>query len=577
MNVTPPKWARALLEWSLPRDAHDDIVGDLDEEWRGRRVWYWAHAVAIAARFILERRREPGVGLPPGRADRWGAELRFAARMFARHPSRTLVAVGTLALGIGLTTTAFSIVYGSLYRGLPVEDSERLVHFERENLEQGRNLAVTPHDYDFWRSEQRSFEGLGAYVEAALTLMGEDGVPERARGLRISANAFSLLRTRAALGRVFTEEEDRSGGPPVMAPTRAPCGRAGRSWRGARRRSGGRRGSRSGGGRRANYGAGTRRRGGASRAPSAGFRSTRAAESASRALRAKVSWTSQTQAAQWIPAKSTVALAVSPPRGAGRDVRLEGVEPGPARAIGARVALAVGARPPARGRSSVRGRRRGGDRRPPRSHGSRTPSRAPAGPRARSGGSQRRSSRSLRDVAGGGPRLGGCRTPETPRARPPRGGPRRAVSSRRAIRAASGRRRGSRPARGRSRPRSRARRARPWPVGRIRPRARASRRGRRRAGARSRGPRAWGSGARRGGRARRARARAGGHGPARPAREAAPRARRRGAPKSGRPAGEPRSRPRPARRRGRGRRGAPPDRRRGQPGRTRPESAPAAA
>jgi len=136
--------------------------------------------------------------------------------MVVRQPAWALLSVLTLGIGIGLTATAFSIVYGSLYRGLPVEDSEALVHFERRNPSEDRDLPVTPHDFVAWRDQQRTFEDLGAYVEAVLTLRGEDGVPERAEGLRISANAFDLLRAKAALGRVFTAEEDQTGQPPVI-------------------------------------------------------------------------------------------------------------------------------------------------------------------------------------------------------------------------------------------------------------------------------------------------------------------------------------------------------------------------
>ncbi len=136
--------------------------------------------------------------------------------MLVRQPAWTLMSVLTLGTGIGLAATAFSIVYGSLYRGLPVEDSHALVHFERHNVSQGRELPVTPHDFEEWREHQRSFEDLAAYVEAVLTLTGDDGLPERTDGLRISANAFDILRTRAALGRVFTADEDRTGQPPVV-------------------------------------------------------------------------------------------------------------------------------------------------------------------------------------------------------------------------------------------------------------------------------------------------------------------------------------------------------------------------
>ncbi|MFT5433103.1 MAG: putative ABC transport system permease protein, partial [Myxococcota bacterium] len=79
-----------------------------------------------------------------------------------------------------------------------------------------RDLAVTPTDFVFWRENQRSFEGLGAFVETAISL-AEPGQPaERRLGIRVDRASFDLLRARPALGRLFTQAEDETGAAPVI-------------------------------------------------------------------------------------------------------------------------------------------------------------------------------------------------------------------------------------------------------------------------------------------------------------------------------------------------------------------------
>src|SRR5687768_11583168 len=93
-------------------------------------------------------------------------DIRFGIRMLAKTPGHTLAAVVALALGIGLSTAMFSIVYGALLRGLPFEDSEAILHLENNNpsLEQ-ESLEVFPHDFLDWRQRQKSFEGIAGYYE----------------------------------------------------------------------------------------------------------------------------------------------------------------------------------------------------------------------------------------------------------------------------------------------------------------------------------------------------------------------------------------------------------------------------
>src|SRR5687768_14992427 len=91
-------------------------------------------------------------------------DARFGIRRLARTPGQTLAAVAALALGIGLSTAVFSMVYGIVVRGLPFEEPEQLLHLESDNPSQDQpSLGVYLQDFLEWRRRQTSFEGLAAF------------------------------------------------------------------------------------------------------------------------------------------------------------------------------------------------------------------------------------------------------------------------------------------------------------------------------------------------------------------------------------------------------------------------------
>jgi len=142
--------------------------------------------------------------------------IRYGGRMLAKAPGHTAAAAIALSLGIGLTTAAFSIVYGALWRGLPYPQAERLVDVSSQNL--SRDLlyqGIDPHDYLDWCVRQRSFEGLAGYDGGTVTVSGGDR-PERLQGASLTANALDLLRAKPLLGRGFQPGEDRPGAAPVV-------------------------------------------------------------------------------------------------------------------------------------------------------------------------------------------------------------------------------------------------------------------------------------------------------------------------------------------------------------------------
>ena len=142
--------------------------------------------------------------------------IRHGVRMLVRRPGLSAAAVIALALGIGLTTTMFSIVYLAV-RGLPFEKSEDLVALFRNRPAQGAEfMGVTIHDFQDWREQQTSFEDIAAYYAETVNLGGTEGRPIRYLGAFVSANLFDLLRVQPILGRTFRPEEDHPSTPPVM-------------------------------------------------------------------------------------------------------------------------------------------------------------------------------------------------------------------------------------------------------------------------------------------------------------------------------------------------------------------------
>ena len=125
--------------------------------------------------------------------------LRYGARMLVRRPGLNATAIIALALGIGLTTTMFSIVYVAVIRGLPFEDSDELAALFRNRPAQGAEfMSVSIHDFQDWRAQQTSFEGLAAYYAETVNVGGihfREGRRERLRYVYLSdAEAAALAR-----------------------------------------------------------------------------------------------------------------------------------------------------------------------------------------------------------------------------------------------------------------------------------------------------------------------------------------------------------------------------------------------
>jgi putative ABC transport system permease protein len=136
-------------------------------------------------------------------------DLRYGWRMLLKRPGFTLVAVITLALGIGANTTIFSFVNGILLRSLPYPQPERLVILDETALKRGvTSMGVSYPNFLDWREQNRVFEDVAAYDTSSLALTG-GGEPEQLQGAVVSHGLLEILRVSPLLGRTFTEAEDR--------------------------------------------------------------------------------------------------------------------------------------------------------------------------------------------------------------------------------------------------------------------------------------------------------------------------------------------------------------------------------
>ncbi|HJQ32700.1 MAG TPA: ABC transporter permease [Pyrinomonadaceae bacterium] len=144
-------------------------------------------------------------------------DVRFGARSLRKGRGFTLVAVVSLAVGIGANTTIFSLVNAALLRPLPaVREESRLADVNRTRPDGDTFAQLSYPDYEFFRDNARTFEGLAAYTFMPMHV-GAGGEAVRADGLLVSGNYFDVLGVRAERGRFFVADEDRAGGASSVA------------------------------------------------------------------------------------------------------------------------------------------------------------------------------------------------------------------------------------------------------------------------------------------------------------------------------------------------------------------------
>src|SRR6185503_1751201 len=136
-------------------------------------------------------------------------DLRYGGRMLTKNPGVSLIAVLTLALGIGANTAIFSVVSAVLLNPLPYKDPDRLVSLWENVPEHGRWRAA-PANFLDWKKQNTVFTDVAAYGGATATLTG-DGDPEQLAGTGVSPGYFEVVGVQPELGRVFQPEEYQLG------------------------------------------------------------------------------------------------------------------------------------------------------------------------------------------------------------------------------------------------------------------------------------------------------------------------------------------------------------------------------
>ena len=224
----PPRLAAWLLRRSLPRtDRGETVIGDLIEEWRSRgttrgaSIHFWRQAVSVAIRYRWRRDPRPAPAVHGERnsgmtLDNLGQDLRYAVRSYVKAPSFALTILFTLALGIGASTAIFSMVNGILLRPLPLPDPDTLIYANEVNATgRERVISIAWPNYLDWRARAQSFSALALTREEPVTLTGVDRA-QRLRARRVTGNFFTAVGVAPAIGRNFTDEDDKPNATPVV-------------------------------------------------------------------------------------------------------------------------------------------------------------------------------------------------------------------------------------------------------------------------------------------------------------------------------------------------------------------------
>ena len=137
-------------------------------------------------------------------------DLRYAFRQLLKNPGFAVVAILTLALGIGACTAIFSVVNGVLLRPLDYPQPDRIVVIKETNLPQFPEFAVAPPNYLDWVKQTKSYSFLAAYGGMPVNFTG-NGEPQRLVGVKATAHYFDVYGVKPVLGRFFVLEEDALG------------------------------------------------------------------------------------------------------------------------------------------------------------------------------------------------------------------------------------------------------------------------------------------------------------------------------------------------------------------------------
>ena len=222
-SVNPPWLALRLSSWRVPEPDREYLIGDLIESFHERRVrygatsarrWFWRETLNLLTARWPETPNLPVD--PPAEAsmDSLLQSLRVALRSLGRAPALTALVVATLALGVGATTSVYSVARAALFAAPPYPRSDRLaLVWERDKDGSESNLGYATFE-DLSR-EERVFESTAAMSYWFPTL-SDGSETTRIAGQRVTWRFFDVLGVKPMLGRGFMPEEDRLGANRVV-------------------------------------------------------------------------------------------------------------------------------------------------------------------------------------------------------------------------------------------------------------------------------------------------------------------------------------------------------------------------
>lgn len=218
--ATPWGLLLAAVAWLVPREER----GRWAEEWAADLDGLVSSGVGagrIAAWMLGVTRTALAIRLEEWSMDGWTREIRYALRGLLRQPTFTLVAVFTLALGIGATTAIFSVVNAVVLQPLPYPDADELVwiHSSFPTMDFDE-FWISPPEYGELQELTSSFVTIGAY-RGIETTIGAGEHPEGVPAALATAQLFEALRVEPLLGRSWTRDEDVPGGPSVAVLSHA--------------------------------------------------------------------------------------------------------------------------------------------------------------------------------------------------------------------------------------------------------------------------------------------------------------------------------------------------------------------
>lgn len=227
-SYTVPLRLRSLLKRShVERELDEELEYHIELQTaefigRGLDPTEARHAAIRAMNGLAQRKEECRDARRVNLVDNAIKDVRYGLRMLAKAPAFTVVAILTLAIGIGANTAIFSIIDAVLLKPLQYPDPDRIVQLMLFSpaWAQGKtaNTASVP-EFNTFREQQSVFQQISAYEPVkGINLVGVE-TPEQLRAIRVSAAYFSLFGVPVAAGRTFSAEEDRPGGPPVCVIT----------------------------------------------------------------------------------------------------------------------------------------------------------------------------------------------------------------------------------------------------------------------------------------------------------------------------------------------------------------------